>query len=92
MELTDTSLVHSITISERKSVSITGVKKIDSFDHKEFLLDTIMGFIHVTGNELSIGTMNMDTGSLLIKGTIETVSYVGKVKDSKDTFLKKLFK
>lgn len=92
MELTDTSIVHSITISERKAVSITGVKKIDSFDHKEFLLDTIMGFIHVTGNELSIGTMNMDTGSLLIKGTIETVSYVGKVKDSKDTFLKKLFK
>lgn len=92
MELTETSLVHQIIISERKSVSITGVKKIDSFDHKEFLLDTIMGFIHVTGSELSIGTMNMDTGSLLIKGTIETVSYVGKVKDSKDSFLKKLFK
>ena len=51
-----------------------------------------MGFLHVTGNDLAIGTMNMDNGTLLIKGTIDSVSYVGKGKESKESFIKKLFK
>ena len=92
MELSENNLNHIITITERKQVSITGVKKIDSFDHKEFLLDTVMGFLHVMGNDLAIGTMNMDNGTLLIKGTIDSVSYVGKGKESKESFIKKLFK
>ena len=35
---------HSITITERKNLLITGVKKIENFDSEEFLLETVMGF------------------------------------------------
>ena len=36
---------HNVTINERKNIVISGVKKIDSFDNEEFLLETSMGYI-----------------------------------------------
>ena len=36
---------HSVNIVERKSLLITGVKKIDSFDEEEFLMESNMGMI-----------------------------------------------
>ena len=51
---------HAITINERKSIAITGVKKITSFNANEFLLDTNMGFITLKGSDLEI-VKNMST-------------------------------
>ena len=36
---------HSITITERKNLLITGVKKIENFDSEEFLLETETAFV-----------------------------------------------
>ena len=36
---------HGISINERKSMYITGVLKIDSFDEEEFLIETNMGYL-----------------------------------------------
>ena len=36
----DATFNHGISISERKNIIITGVKKIDSFDNEEFLLES----------------------------------------------------
>ncbi len=88
------NLTHGILIQERKSVEIEGVKKLDSFDQKEFLVDTSMGYVHIKGQNLSLGNMNMERGFLSIQGTIDVVAYVGKGKEqqSKESFMKKLFK
>ena len=40
---------HGISLAERKNVVITGVKKIDSFDNEEFLMDTTLGFLAIKG-------------------------------------------
>ena len=37
------NLSHSFSVSERKNIMITGVKKIDSFDNQEFLMETTLG-------------------------------------------------
>ena len=34
------SFNHSINVVERKNILITGVKKVDSFDNEEFLVET----------------------------------------------------
>ena len=36
---------HSVNIIERKSILISGVKKVDSFDEEEFLVETVMGYL-----------------------------------------------
>ena len=50
---------HTISITERKNINISGVKKIESFDNEEFLLETTMGFIIIKGEGLEI--IKLDT-------------------------------
>ena len=82
----------SICVENRKSCKLEGVKKVEGFDDKEFLVDTEDGFLHIKGKTLSLGSMNMDEGNLTILGEIDSVSYVSKTKEKEASFLKKLFK
>ena len=56
---TISSLTHGITLSERKNIVISGIKKIDSFDEDEFYLETSMGDLIIKGEELEI--IKLDT-------------------------------
>lgn len=85
------SLNHNITINERKNIIISGVKKIDSFDNEEFLLETTMGNIVIKGNELEIIKLDTYQGSVSIKGVIVSLSYVDSNKKEEGVF-SKLFK
>lgn len=83
----------NIFIKDRKVCEIEGVKKLDSFDDKEFLIDSINGFIHVKGSGLSLGTMDMDKGVLSIFGTIDSLTFLAKGKqEKKEGFFSKIFK
>ena len=59
---------HSITITERKNLLITGVKKIENFDSEEFLLETVMGFLVVKGEDLELVKLDTLAGNVSIKG------------------------
>ena len=82
---------HAITINERKSIAITGVKKITSFNANEFLLDTNMGFITLKGSDLEIVKLDTFQGNVSIKGTINSLSYSENIK-KEDSVFNKLFK
>lgn len=85
---------HSITINERKNIIITGVKKIDSFDDEEFLLETTMGYIIIKGNDLEIIKLDTYQGNISIKGKINNLNYVENLnkKEKEDSIIGKLFK
>lgn len=83
-----------IVIKDRKVLDLDGITKLDSFDSKEFLLDTTMGYLHVTGSDLELGNMNMEKGLITIKGNIDGVRFLnkGKTSSTKDNLLSRLFK
>jgi len=85
---------HSITLNERKNIVITGVKKIESFDKEEFLLETNMGFIVIKGKELEIVKLDTYQGVVSIKGTFNSLNYMenGHKKEKEDSLFSKLFK
>jgi len=85
------SLNHNITIQERKNIIITGVKKIDSFDNEEFLLETTMGNIVIKGMELEIIKLDTYQGSVSIKGVVTSLNYSDNNKKDDGVF-SKLFK
>ena len=58
---------HIINITDRKSINITGVKKIDNFDDKEFLIETNMGYLIIKGNDLEIIKLDTYQGDVSIK-------------------------
>lgn len=89
-----TSLNHNITISDRKNIVITGVKKIESFDDEEFLMDTSMGYVIIKGEALEVIKLDTYQGNVSIKGRINQLSYMenGTKKDKEDGIFNKLFK
>ncbi|MBQ8681619.1 MAG: sporulation protein YabP [Bacilli bacterium] len=90
----ENSFNHGISIAERKSVLVTGVKKIDSFDNEEFLMDTTLGYLVIKGSELEIIKLDTYQGNVSIKGNVDSLAYVNKdmKKDKEESFLNKLFK
>ena len=85
---------HSITLNERKNIIVTGVKKIESFDKEEFMMDTTLGFLIIKGSGLEIIKLDTYQGNVTIKGTVDSLSYVSKdmKKQKEESFISKLFK
>ena len=85
---------HNITISQRKTINITGVKKIESFDEEQFLLETNMGFMMIKGNSLEIIKLDTYQGDVAIKGKIDSLNYLESLnkKNKEESIFNKLFK
>ena len=88
------TLGHVVTLSERKNIVITGVKKIESFDNEEFLMETNMGYIVLKGSELEIIKLDTYQGNVSIKGKVNSLTYMENLskKDKEDGVFNKLFK
>lgn len=71
-----TTYNHNVTINERKNIVISGVKKIDSFDNEEFLMDTTMGYMVIKGSELEIIKLDTYQGNVSIKGKVNSLTYM----------------
>jgi len=85
---------HNITLSQRKNINITGVKKIESFDETEFLLQTNMGYMLIKGNSLEIIKLDTYQGDVSIKGKIDSLTYLESLnkKNKDESIFNKLFK
>lgn len=84
---------HIVSLNERKSIVITGVKKIESFDNEEFLLNTNLGMMHIKGEGLEMIKLDTLEGNVSIKGRINGLNYIEDGQHSKDNnIFSKLFK
>ncbi len=85
---------HNVNIVGRKNINITGVKKIESFDDNDFLLETVMGFMNIKGSDLEIVKLDTYQGDVAIKGKIDSLIYLenNKKKNKEDSIFNKLFK
>ena len=90
----DNNYNHSISLLERKTLVITGVKKIENFDDKHFLLETTMGFMVVKGSELELIKLDTLACNLTIKGTINSIDYIleNSKKTKEDSVFNRLFR
>ena len=86
-------LNHNVSIIDRKNVSITGVKKLNSFDETEFFVDSALGQMIIKGEGLELLKLDTYQGSLAIKGTISSVIYLdNNGKKKSEAMLARLFK
>jgi len=86
---------HSLNLVDRKNISINGIKKIDSFDNEEFLIDSIMGYIVIKGVDLEIIKLDTKDGYVSIKGTINSINYIDEnitKKNKENSIINRLFK
>ena len=85
---------HSINIVERKNILVTGVKKIESFDNEEFLMETVMGFLVLKGENLELLKLDTLQGNVSIKGFLKSFTYVDDnlKKEKENSIISRLFK
>lgn len=93
-EIISSNSNHIVNMSNRKTININGVRKIESFNEKEFLLDTNMGFMIIKGNGLEIVKLDTYQGDVAIKGKIDSINYMEELgkKNKEESIFNKLFK
>ena len=66
---------HSVSLVERKNIKITGVTKVISFDDTYVLLSSLMGDIDVSGRNMKVDALDLESGYALISGEICGINY-----------------
>lgn len=66
---------HSIHIDDRRLISVTGVKDVDSFNEQFVQLLTEAGELRIEGAELHITKLNLDEGQVMLEGEISALKY-----------------
>ncbi len=76
VEDTFSSQKHEIIVTDRDTIDITGVTRVESFDREEFLLHTEYGYLGVRGQDLRIKHLDLELGRISIEGQITDISYL----------------
>lgn len=93
-ERTQTFKSHTINVSNRKVVTITGVNDVLSFDAGEVLLDTIDGILMIRGTDLHVSRLTLEKGEVDVDGKVDSLTYSeGKgLTKSGESLLGRLFR
>ncbi|MBO4245700.1 MAG: sporulation protein YabP [Bacilli bacterium] len=83
---------HEIKINDRKSISLSGIKKIVSFNLEEFIMESNLGVLELKGHDLELIKLDTNLGNVAIKGTINNLNYLNKDKVREESIFAKLFK
>jgi sporulation protein YabP len=85
---------HDVIMRGRRILEITGVKQVESFDNEEFLLETVMGFLAIKGQNLQMKNLDVDKGIVAIKGKIYELIYLDEQQHGEKAkgFFSKLFR
>ena len=83
---------HNLILENRKSLSISGITDVDSFDEKEISLYTQLGELTIQGRELHIDSMSVETGDMTITGDIWAIIYGDRDKKGPISALGRLFR
>ncbi len=82
---------HRLELDSRRSLSITGVTDIDSFDEQTVALFTDVGELIIRGSGLHIGRIDVDSGELSLDGEIDSLEYTDNTA-AKGGLLGRLFR
>ena len=66
---------HNLVMEDRRSLSITGVSDVDSFDESTIIVFTDMGELTVRGSDLHIRNLNTEAGEVSLEGNISSLAY-----------------
>ena len=88
----DANPYHNMVMKDRKYLEISGVKQIDHFDEEEFLIESVQGWVEITGKELTLDKLDKDRGEVVIKGSVESISYITSHKGNKESLFSRIFK
>ena len=73
--MTEERFPHKLTLSERKSLTMTGVTEVVSFEESAVVLVTSLGTLTVQGQGLKLKTLSLEGGQVAVDGQISALVY-----------------
>ena len=89
--MAESRMTSNIVLNNRKVLNLTGVKDVGKFDDQSIIVFTNQGKLKVSGSNLKIGKLSVESGELELNGSINSIVYVD-LKDMGSGFFKNLFK
>ena len=71
---------HSLTLTDRKRLSLAGVEDVDCFNEQIVVLRTALGTLTVAGAGLNISRLSLEEGRVEIEGEVDALEYSGVKK------------
>lgn len=90
-EKSQIKIPHNVIIENRKSITMSGICDVDSFDEQTICVFTDLGTMTIKGYELHINKLNIDTKEMNVTGNIVAIFYSDEKQQSGGLF-SKLFK
>ena len=66
---------HTLSLEERKSLSVSGVERVDSFDEREIVMLTSGGSLIIRGSDMHMGKLDLVSGEATVTGLITELCY-----------------
>lgn len=66
---------HRLTLNERKTLTMTGVAEVLSFEEDGVVLKTGLGILTVQGRGLKLRTLSPEGGQVEVAGTVTALIY-----------------
>ena len=85
---------HTLILKNRKSLPLTGVMDVISFDSIEIILETASGMLMIKGSDLHMSHLTVEKGEVNVDGNVDSLTYSDSHKASKQAgkILGRLFK
>jgi sporulation protein YabP len=86
--------VHKLSLTNRRSGSISGVSDVISFDISEVLLETELGMLQIKGADLHVNRLSLEKGEIDLEGRIDSFQYseVSDFKKGGESLINRLFR
>lgn len=68
-------LPHGLTLKDRKSLTMTGVTEVISFDDATVILHTQLGTLQIHGRQLQLKNLSLEGGQVAVDGEIAALIY-----------------
>lgn len=80
---------HSLSMSNRQDLEMTGVSNVVSFNEEEILATTDWGDLMIKGASLNVEVLDLTTGDLRISGNVTALVYSNRT--SAKGFFRRVF-
>lgn len=66
---------HSLSLSERKKLTMTGAAEVVSFDENAVVVKTALGTLVIQGENLQLKQLTVEGGNVAVEGEIGSLQY-----------------
>lgn len=82
---------HNLILENRKSLNVSGVSDVDSYDEQAITVYTDLGQLVIRGSGLHMNKLCVETGELTVEGEIDSLTY-SDIHSSGGGFFSRMFR